>query len=134
MSNEQSIEETKSQPAEIAALGDIIRKLLHKVVEWRIEAMQKGCAPEPMRFSGKKLGGFPRVHTYVVMDAEGEIDLGTILVTSEHHASIDEEQEQSIRECFAQIDQSREQAQSTQVEIDQLRTETREFISKLLAA
>ncbi len=46
----------------------------------------------------------------------------------------EEEEEQSISMYLTQIDQSREQAQAAQTEIDQLRTETRDLISKLLAA
>ena len=56
------------------------------------------------------------------------------LVASKHQAGIDEETGQQFSEYLTQIDQSREQARAAQVEIDQLRTETRQLIARLFAA
>jgi hypothetical protein len=76
------------------------------------------------------------VKTYVFRGKKGERDVtAMIYLTADHIVRVaEEESEQTINECLTQIDQSREQAQSVQTEINQLRTETRELISKLLAA
>jgi hypothetical protein len=75
--------------------------------------------------------------TYVISGKRGgrDVTLATISFSARYTGEGEEENKgESISECILQIDQSREQARTAQAEIDQLRIETRELISKLLAA
>jgi hypothetical protein len=70
-----------------------------------------------------------------VRDSEGrEIGVIALHIPRQHSEEGEAEMEQGIADCLAHIDRTRERMQATQQEIDQLGMETRELISKLLAA
>jgi hypothetical protein len=100
------------------------------------------CTPsgEPILYLKNRPSTEKHLEAYVISgEKAGQAVRATILVSGSNLiiseiADSEEQGEQAIGAYLMQIDQSREQAQATQAEIDQLRTETRDLISKLLAA
>jgi len=99
------------------------------------------CTPvEPVLYFKNRPSTAKHLEAYMISgEKAGQTVRATILFSESNLivseiADSEEEGEQTIVTYLTQIDQSREQAQAAQVEIDQLRTETRDLISKLLAA
>ncbi|HEX9919482.1 MAG TPA: hypothetical protein VGA87_09960 [Pyrinomonadaceae bacterium] len=134
MSNEQPTEDVKGLPNEVKAITDsALKDLLQLLASSQVEFSKSTRSDALVRF--EKATRPPEFHSIVLVDREGNMYTTVAdLVASKHQAGIDEETGQQFSEYLTQIDQSREQARAAQVEIDQLRTETRQLIARLFAA
>lgn len=129
MSSEQPHEEPTSQPRETESGSE---KLLRDFVKG---FRARSAEDRSIVFAVEPQGTLGERSSHIYIDERGKVHITLAAVLdSEQQISEEEEAERSFSELLAQIDQSRERAQATQIEIDQLRTETRQLISQLFAA
>jgi hypothetical protein len=130
MSNEQPSEEIKGQHGNAEVAREIPLSDLPETIEvGDAAAIERATAAIRESLAGKQA-----IHLTLSFESGGFSLTKSVFVSSTREANTDEETKQAFGEVMSIIDRMGEERRATQEEIAQLRIETKELISRLIAA